>query len=350
MSALGIGRGLLIADYEDAFGEKLVERICGCVFRRWAFFRVAPSGFSSGRSSSLPSFLPGFALRFRSRRLRLFDDQRAGGSAKHLGFAAAVNVGMVPIQARRLSGRDAELIFEGGVRGSDQSVQRFVLMASGRNAEAVKVQVGGIRGHVRGAAGAAWIRSWCRVGGCQWRGDGQVIFQFQSDQIAGMNAQTGRLAAIGIDVAVTGLSGGIEGSAKGQRGGESSVDATKLWGRCQQAADCGARAGFRIRVLGKEKRRTRQEGGGNRDSSAGSLQLHPLNLPFLSGAKIRCPAKLGHCDHNQRQEHVKGDRQECPPYTVKAVANKSDTFCEPAGMLPDLAANPARFGAGLARR
>ena len=61
-------------------------------------------------------------LHFLGLALRLFDNERTGGSAEQLGFAVAVNVGMVPVEARRLGGGDAELIFEGGVRGLNPSV------------------------------------------------------------------------------------------------------------------------------------------------------------------------------------------------------------------------------------
>ena len=151
------------------------------------------------------------------------DDERAGGATQHLGLAEPMNVRMVPVQARRLVCGHAEPVFERRVAGLNGGFQHLVLMAQRRHGHAMKVKIGGDQRH---PAADARVRRTCDLrmtvmGGrlspavdvgatgdlCGRRAIGSEVGQFvleaQDEQVARIQAQSGRLRAVGEPVAVT---------------------------------------------------------------------------------------------------------------------------------------------------
>ena len=93
--------------------------------------------------------------------LDALDDQRAGRATQHLAVAEAMRVRVIPVESRGLVGWHLHRVVESRGR-LDEGVEDFVLVAGGRDVQAVEVQVGHGRTHhatgtvtVRATAGSA---------------------------------------------------------------------------------------------------------------------------------------------------------------------------------------------------
>ncbi len=89
--------------------------------------------------------------------LDTLDDQRAGGASQHLPAAEAMDMRVIPVQPGRLIRRYAEAVLEGSIRRLNRGFQHIILMANGRQLQAMKMQVG--RSERHGPAGAGIIRA-----------------------------------------------------------------------------------------------------------------------------------------------------------------------------------------------
>ena len=124
-----------------------------------------------------------------------------------------VDVRVIPVEAGGLISRNADAVFEGSVAWVDRGFQDVILMADGRDGQAVEMKIGGEGSHFAALARiVCWIGRGCcgtvMVRGC-WlcglRRHGQFVFQAQNQQIARIQSEGGRKAAVGGDVAVTHL-------------------------------------------------------------------------------------------------------------------------------------------------
>ena len=86
------------------------------------------------------------------------DHDRAGGATLHRHRRNPVDMRVVPIEARRLVGRDLDLVAEALAR-IDQCANDFVAMAPGRRIYAVKMHVDGGGCHGTAAALRNFIRN-----------------------------------------------------------------------------------------------------------------------------------------------------------------------------------------------
>src|SRR6267154_1545755 len=82
-----------------------------------------------------------------------FNDQCAGGSAEELFFAESVDMRVIPVETRWLVLRNLKAILEGCIPWLHRGLHHIILMADGRNGEAVKVEIGGHRAHHSTGAG-----------------------------------------------------------------------------------------------------------------------------------------------------------------------------------------------------
>ena len=92
--------------------------------------------------------------------LDALDDQGPRCSAKELLFAEAMDMRVIPIETGWFIGGYSEAVLERLIAGLDRGFHHVVLMADGRDGEAVEVEVGGDGAH--DAAGAGIIGG----GGC----------------------------------------------------------------------------------------------------------------------------------------------------------------------------------------
>jgi len=105
----------------------------------------------------------GQAGEFRVGAFNAFDDERSRSSTQDLRGAEAVDVRMVPIQARGLVIGDAKTIFEGSIAGLNRGFQDVVLMADRRDGESVEMEIRGGRGHDAAHAGIGFFVGSVRV-------------------------------------------------------------------------------------------------------------------------------------------------------------------------------------------
>ena len=118
---------------------------------------------------------------FRIGALDPLDDESTRGAPQHLFAAETMNVRMIPIQARRLIGGDAETILEGRVRWLDRCFEHLVLVAHRRQGQTVEVKV---RGGERHRAAGARVRGnallVCRVLVPDIRRSGMSVFNLRA--------------------------------------------------------------------------------------------------------------------------------------------------------------------------
>lgn len=138
-----------------------------------------------------------------------FDNERTGCAAGHLLRAEAMNVRVIPIQARRLVLRNTKTVFENRVGGLYRRMQNVVFVAHRWKGEPVKMQ---IRRDSRHGAALTGIRRWLRLGrthgtaariqsGDRWQ-NGQVVLEAKDQFVARMDAQGRRFVFVREDIAI----------------------------------------------------------------------------------------------------------------------------------------------------
>jgi len=161
--------------------------------------------------------------------LNSFDDDRAGGSALNLCVGVSVNVGVVPVESGGFVWGDAKTVFEDWVVGQEACVEGVVLMADGRDGEAVKVKVGGERRHAAvgagSSAGVGVIRRHRRLRGEEAGRRRELVFEMEDESVSGFEAEGGSLRAIVGEVAEALLPIGGGEVAEGDPGFESAMTA-----------------------------------------------------------------------------------------------------------------------------
>ena len=177
-----------------------------------------------------------------------FDDDRARGSTLNLRIGVSVDVGVVPVESWGFVQGDAKTVFEDRVAGQEAGIEGVVLMADGRDGEAMKVKVGRERRHSGVDAGSsAGVGVWQghgRLRGQEASRRSELVFETEDELISGFEAERGSLRAIVREVAEALLPVGGGEVVEGQLGFERAVGAVDRGRLGNEAAFGWMRAGW----------------------------------------------------------------------------------------------------------
>ena len=185
--------------------------------------------------------------------LRALDDQRAGSASQDLSPGHAVHVRVIPIQPGRLLQRNPESIHEGARTRLNPRIEHVVLVTDRRHVQAMKVYVGRGGGHGPGAARTRRRASVARH--AIHRASGSLlVLDGEDQQVARLQAQRGRFAAVPGYIAVVHPAVGIDATAIRQVDAQHTVDTAQILRFSHFAA--GGRA---LRATRMRRRPSRRE-------------------------------------------------------------------------------------------